>query len=131
MNTLLNEHSTPVIARILIALVFLYAGWGKLTGFDGTVGYIAGAGLPFPEVLAIVAMIIEIGGGILLVLGHKVREAAIALAIFTIIASVAFHPFWSDSSQTILFIKNAAIVGGLLLIARGGMHCLVCKTCPA
>jgi len=131
MNTLLNERSAPIIARILIALVFLYAGWGKITGFDGTVGYIASAGLPFPEVLAIVAIIIEIGGGILLILGHKVREAAIALVIFTVIASVAFHPFWSDPSQTMMFLKNAAIVGGLLLAARGGMHCLVCKTCPA
>ena len=130
MHTFLHEQWVPIIARILIAFVFLYAGWGKLTGFDGTVGYIADAGLPFPEVLTVIAIIIEIGGGILLILGHKVREAALALVIFTAIASIAFHPFWSDLSQTVMFLKNVAIVGGLLLAARGGTHCFVCKTCP-
>ena len=89
MNAL-NRYG-PLAGRILIALIFIIAGFGKITGFEGTVGYIASKGLPLPQLAAIVAIIIELGGGIMLVLGWKTRWAAAAILLFTGVAAVIFH----------------------------------------
>lgn len=123
MNAL-NRYG-PLLGRILIALIFVFAGFGKITGFEGTVGYIASKGLPLPQLAAIGAIIVELGGGIMLVLGLKTRWAAAALFLFTGLAALIFHNFWAASpdqaqNQMIHFMKNIAIMGGLLFVVIHG-----------
>jgi putative oxidoreductase len=123
MNAL--NHYGPLAGRILIALIFIFAGFGKVTGFEGTVGYIASKGLPLPQLAAIGAIIIELGGGIMLVLGWKTRWAAAALLIFTALAALFFHNFWSvppdqAQNQMIHFMKNLAMMGGMLFVVIHG-----------
>lgn len=123
MNAL-NRYG-PLAGRILIALIFVFAGLGKISGFDGTVGYIASKGLPLPQLAAIGAIIVELGGGIMLVLGWKTRWAAAAILIFTALAALFFHDFWAvppdqAQGQMIHFMKNMAIMGGLLFVVIHG-----------
>lgn len=115
----------PLVARILIALIFIASGAGKITGFEGTVGYIASKGLPFPSLAAIAAIIVELGGGILLVLGYKARWAAFFMFGFSLAAAFIFHNFWAvpaaeAQNQMIHFMKNISMAGGLLLIVTHG-----------
>lgn len=119
MNTL--QRIGPLAGRILIALIFLLAGFGKVTGFEGTVGYIASKGLPFPQLAAAVAILVELGGGILLIVGWRARWAAAALFFFTAMTAVFFHNFWAlpaDQVQNnmIHFMKNLSMMGGLLYV---------------
>lgn len=120
------------LARALLGLVFLVAGWGKLIGFDGTVTYIASAGLPIPEVLAVLTIIVEFVGAALLIVGFHARVAAFGLAIFTALATLAYHMNISDPLQQIMFLKNLAIIGGLLMIKvyGPGPIALSYKACP-
>ena len=123
MNAL-NQYG-PLAGRILIAAIFVFAGLGKVTGFEGTVGYIASKGLPLPQLAAIGAILVELGGGIMLVLGWKTRWAAAALFLFTGLAALFFHNFWALSpdqaqNQMIHFMKNMAIMGGLLFVVVHG-----------
>lgn len=127
MNAL-NQYG-PLAGRILIALIFVFAGFGKITGFEGTVGYIASKGMPLPQLAAIGAIIIELGGGIMLVLGWKTRLAAMALFLFTGLAALIFHNFWAAApdqaqNQMIHFMKNMAIMGGILFVMVHGAGAL-------
>ena len=111
--------------RLLLAYLFIPAGFAKLMGFAGTVGYISSVGLPLPSVAAAVAIVVELGAGIALLLGYKTRVAAIVLAAFTLVASFFFHAFWAAPEAmkmvaTLLFNKNIAVVGGLLALAAFG-----------
>ena len=114
-----------LVGRVLIAYLFIPAGWGKLMGFAGTVGYINSVGLPLPEVSAAAALVVEIGCGLAVLLGFKTRIAALVLAAFTAAASVFFHAYWAvpEAQQMVtklLFNKNVAVVGGLLVLAAFG-----------
>jgi putative oxidoreductase len=118
MNT--NRDIAALVARILLSLMFIYSGFGKITGFEGTVGYIASKGLPLPQLMAIVAILCELGGGVLLLIGYKARWAALALAIFTLAAAILFHNYWAveaaqKMAQQINFWKNISITGGMLV----------------
>ncbi len=115
----------PLIGRILIASIFLLSGYGKVTGFEGTVDYIASKSLPMPEVAAIGAIIVEICGGLMLVFGWRTRLAATALFIFTGLAALFFHNFWAvpadqAQNQMIHFMKNITMMGGLLYVMVHG-----------
>lgn len=115
--------------RILLALMFIPAGFGKLTNIGGTAGYIASGGLPFPSVLAVLVGALELFGGLALVIGFKVRWVGLAMALFTLVASMVFHPFWSvpEAQQMVtklLFMKNISVVGGMLLISALGAGAL-------
>lgn len=119
----------PLAGRILIALIFLLSGFSKITGFDGTVGYIASKGLPLPQLGAIGAIIVELGAGIMLVLGWKVRWAAAALLLYTAVAAIIFHDFWAmppdqAQNQMIHFMKNISMLGGLLYVVIHGSGAL-------
>ncbi|MGQ2994328.1 DoxX family protein [Variovorax sp.] len=119
------QDTLALIGRILIAYLFIPAGIGKLMGFGGTVGYITSAGLPLPEVAAAVAIVIELGLGIALLLGFKTRWTAIVMAIFTVVTALFFHKYWAvpdamKMMQQINFNKNMAIAGGLLAFAAFG-----------
>lgn len=121
-----NGQNTAALAgRLLLAALFLPAGIGKLTGFQGTVGYITSVGLPLPTIAAAFALVLEIAGGIALIAGAGTRIAALALAFFTLVASFFFHAYWSAPAdqqfvQQLLFFKNIAVAGGLLTLAAWG-----------
>ncbi|MDY7539357.1 DoxX family protein [Undibacterium sp. 5I1] len=119
----------PLVGRILIALIFVASGAGKIAGFDGTVGYIASKGLPLPQLAAIAAIIVELGGGLAVILGWKARWAAAAMLIFTASAAVIFHNFWGvpadqAQNQMIHFMKNISMMGGLLFVIIHGSGAL-------
>ena len=122
----MNTQGIPVvIARILLALMFVLAGFGKLTGLEGTAGYIASKGLPLPMVLAVATGVLELVAGVLLIVGWQARWAALALAAFTVLASLLFHNFWAmpkdqQFMQQLMFMKNLAITGGLLFVFAFG-----------
>jgi len=112
------QRYAPLLGRILLSVMFVLSGYSKIGGFDATVGYVASKGLPLPQLLTIGAIIIELGGGILLILGWKARWAAAALLIFTALAAFWFHNFWAmpadqAQNQMIHFMKNLTIIGGL------------------
>lgn len=123
LNSLHNPFT--LVGRMLIAALFLPAGVSKIAGFAGTVGYIASKGVPLPEAAAIIAIIVEVGGGLALILGVKTRWAALALALFTLIATFMFHNYWTlpadqQMVQQLMFMKNIAVIGGLLTLAAWG-----------
>lgn len=123
LNALQNPLS--LVGRLLLALLFLPAGISKIGGFAGTAGYIASKGLPMPSVAAALALVIEIVGGLALIVGFGTRWAALALALFTLVASVFFHNYWGvpaeqQMMQQLLFFKNVAVIGGLLTLAAWG-----------
>lgn len=118
-------NAGALVGRLLMAYLFLPAGLAKLTGFQGTVAYITSAGLPIPAVAAVIALVVEILGGLALILGAGTRLAALVLAFFTLAASVSFHAYWAVPAdaqmvQQLLFNKNIAVVGGLLVLAAFG-----------
>jgi putative oxidoreductase len=120
MNNALN-----LIGRLLIAALFLPAGLAKLSGFEGAVGYITSVGLPLPAVAAAAALTVEILGSVALILGFQTRVAAVVLGVFTMVASFFFHAFWAAAPeqafvQQLLFFKNIAVIGGLLVLASSG-----------
>ena len=111
----------PLVGRVLLALIFIIAGFGKITGFEGTVGYMQAYNVPMTQVLAVLAIIVELGGGLMIAVGWKARWAAAAIFIFVLIASFIFHAFWAVPAdqaqlQNIMFMKNLAIMGGLLYV---------------
>ena len=119
------QDPLSLAGRLLFALLFLPAGISKLTGFAGTVGYITSVGLPAPTLAAAFALSLEIIGGLALVLGAGTRVAALALALFTLVASFFFHNYWAVPEaqafvQQLMFYKNIAVVGGLLSVAAWG-----------
>ncbi len=113
------------IGRVLFVLLFLPAGIGKITGFAGTVGYINSVGLPAPELATVVALLVEILGSLCLLAGYQTRIASIVLAVFTLVATFFFHNYWAAPADQafvaqLLFFKNIAVVGGLLILAAQG-----------
>jgi len=111
----------PAAGRLLIAAIFVFSGIAKLTGLQGTAGYIASQGLPAAYLLAVVSMIVELGGGLLLIAGFMTRWAAAALLLFTLAAALIFHNFWAapaDQVQNTMihFMKNISMAGGLLYV---------------
>lgn len=120
MNNALN-----LIGRILLVALFLPAGLSKLSGFEGTVGYIGSVGFPFASVAAGAAIAVEILGSVALIVGFQTRIAAAVLAMFTVVASVFFHAFWAAAPeqafvQQLLFFKNIGVIGGLLVLVSSG-----------
>lgn len=123
----MNALQTPfaLLARLLMAALFLPAGISKIGGFAGTAGYIGSVGLPLPEVGAALAIAIEVIAPILLIIGFYTRQAALVLAVFTLAATVLFHNYWAMPAeqqfmQSLMFFKNIGVVGGLLAIAAFG-----------
>lgn len=120
----LNRYG-PLIGRLLIAVIFVLSGFNKIGGFEGTVGYIASKGLPLSQLGAILAIVVELGGGILLIVGWKTRWVAAVMMIFTVVAAVIFHNYWAAppemaQNQMIHFLKNISMAGGLLYVVVFG-----------
>ena len=120
-----NADLVALFGRILLALIFVVSGIGKITGFAGTAAYMASKGLPMVQVLLPLAIAAELGGGLLLALGWKTRWAALALFLFLIPTTLIFHQFWGiepklAQMQQIHFLKNVAIMGGMLMVIFSG-----------
>jgi putative oxidoreductase len=120
-----SQDALALIGRILIAALFIPAGFGKIGGFAGVVGYISAVGLPLPQLGAAIAIIVELGLGLLLLVGYKTRIVSIVLAVFPVATAVLFHNYWgmpADKAYVnqLMFFKNIAIAGGLLAIAAFG-----------
>lgn len=114
-----------LIGRIALAAIFLTSGLRKIPNFEGTAKYIASVGLPLPELGAAIAIVVEVVGGIALIIGYQARWAALALAIFTLATAVFFHNYWAMPAdkqfvQSLMFWKNIAITGGMLVAAAFG-----------
>jgi putative oxidoreductase len=110
----------PLVGRILIGLPFLVSGLGKLAAFGSTTAYISSVGLPLAPLGWAIAVAFEFGGGLLLILGFRVREVASGLALFTLATAIFFHHDFADRNQMIHFFKNIMIIGGFLQIAHFG-----------
>ncbi|MGH8532462.1 MAG: DoxX family protein [Gammaproteobacteria bacterium] len=114
-----------LVGRVLLALIFIGSGFSKITGFADTAASMAAKGIPMVEVLLTIAILIELGGGLLLALGYKARWAALAIFLFLIPATLIFHAFWAVEPeqvkmQLIQFQKNLAIMGGMLYVVFNG-----------
>jgi len=114
-----------LLGRMLLALLFVISGFGKIPGFQGTVGHIAGKGLPLPEVLAALAVLVELGGGIAIALGWKTRWVAAAMILFLLVITPIFHNFWAAPPDQVInqqtnFMKNVSILGGFLILFAFG-----------
>jgi len=119
------QDALALLGRILLAALFVPAGFGKISGFEGTVGYIGSVDLPLPALGAIAAIVVELGLGLLLLVGFKTRISAIVLAVFTVAAAVFFHNYWALPVEKafvnqLMFWKNIGIAGGLLAFAAFG-----------
>jgi len=112
------EKAATLIGRILLGHIFLLAGINKIGGYAATAGWMEAMGVP--GVLLPLVIALEIGAGLALILGFQARIAAVALAGFSIVSAAIFHADFSDQMQSIMFMKNFAIAGGLLYVAALG-----------
>ena len=124
---MLNNLQNPLalVGRIMLALIFVTSGFGKIAGFAGTVGYIASKGLPMASVVAVLTILVELGGGLAVAFGFFTRWAALALAVFAVLAGVIFHNYWAVPAEQVMnvqihFWKNISIAGGFLVLAAFG-----------
>lgn len=124
MNTS-AQNGAALAGRVLLALIFVISGFGKITGFAGTAGYMASKGMPMPEVLLVGAILVELAGGLMIAAGWKARWAAAAIFAFIIPTTLVFHnPMGlagqEAQNQMIQLLKNLSIMGGMLLVVAFG-----------
>lgn len=116
-----NNGILVLIGRILLSILFIPAGYGKLTAISGTAGYFASKGLPLPEVTAVIVGLVELLGGLAVLVGFQTRYAAILLGLFTLGAAYVGH---FDPFESTQFFKNLAITGGFFILAAHGAGAL-------
>jgi len=119
------QDTLALIGRVLIAWLFIPSGYAKIAGFDGVAASIAAKGLPLPEVCAVIAIAVELGLGLLLLVGWRARWAALGMAIFLAVITPIYHNYWAapeaqQRAQKQNFNKNIAVLGGLLVITAYG-----------
>ena len=112
-----TDATVALIARILMAYIFLVAGWGKLTAYSATVGYMESMGVP--GAMLPLTIFVEFGGGLALLFGFQARFAAFGLAVFSIITAFIFHGA-TDQASAINFMKNLSMAGGLFFLMLHG-----------
>jgi len=110
----------PLVGRLLLAAIFLVSAFGKLAAPGPTQAYIASVGLPLPVLSYVAAVVIELGGGLMLLIGYRTRLAATLLAAFSVISALIFHHALGDQNQLFHFLKNLAMAGGLLQVIAFG-----------
>jgi putative oxidoreductase len=119
-----GQDFAALAGRILLALIFLWSGVDKTVHFSGALGYVASAGLPFPDVLLALSIVVELGGGLALILGWKARWAAVLIFLYLIPVTAVFHnPGGAGAhaqEQLIHMMKNLSIMGGMLMLAAFG-----------
>jgi len=110
--------SLTLLGRIGLALIFIVAGWGKISGYEGTQQYMQAMGVP--GALLPLVILLELGGGLAIATGFLTRWVAIALAVFSVVTAFIFHGNFGDAAQATSFWKNVAMAGGFLLLAAQG-----------
>lgn len=119
MNQSIANAGTQLFGRVLMSSIFIMAGINKISGYAGTQGYMESVGVP--GALLPLVILLEIGGGLAILFGWQTRIAAFLLAGFTMLSAVIFHANFGDQMQSILFMKNMAMAGGLLFLVAGGI----------
>lgn len=122
MSTVSASQNSIVIliSRVFLAILFILAGWSKLTGLEGTAQYFGAIGLPMPSVTAVLVGLVEFVGGLAILIGFQTRIAAVVVALFTIGATLVAHMDFAEGMNALMAQKNLAIAGGLLLLAVTG-----------
>ncbi len=124
VTTSTGGAAVVAIGRLLLSLMFIYAGFGKLTDIAGTAGWFGSIGLPAPTVTAVLVGLLEFVGGLAILVGYQTRIAALAIAAFTIGATLIAHTNLADQVQQLFFLKNVSVTGGLLVLAAFGAGAL-------
>ncbi len=120
------QNVAALIGRILLVILFVKSGWGKIPGFEGTAAYMASKGLPMAQVLLVASIFIELAGAAMIAIGFKARWGAAAVFLWMIPVTLVFHAFWAipdakeAGMQQIHFLKNLAIMGGLAMVYAFG-----------
>jgi putative oxidoreductase len=112
------EDVGVLIARILMPILFITAGWGKITGYAGTQQYMEAMGVP--GALLPLTILLEFGGGLAILFGFLTRTTALITALFTVLTAFLFHSNFAEGVNSIMFMKNFTIAGGYLLLAVFG-----------
>jgi putative oxidoreductase len=115
-----SASAAILVGRILLSIMFILAGFSKLTAISATAGWFGSIGLPAPTVTAVVVGLVELVGGLAIVVGYQTRIAAIVIALFTVGATLIAHLDFADMTQQLFFMKNLSITGGLLILAAVG-----------
>ena len=121
----ITKQYGPLLGRMLLSLIFIISGYHKIGAFDQTAAYMAAKGLPMVEILTALTILIELGGGLMILLGWKARWGALAIFLFLIPVTLIFHDFWAAAPDQMQqqfnnFMKNIAIMGGMLYIMAYG-----------
>lgn len=111
---------SEVLARLLLAAIFILAAVGKLSAPQETLQHMQSYGVP--EFFYLPTILLELLGGTLLLIGLATRPVALGLAVFSVISGFVFHADVADQTQAVMFLKNLAIAGGLLVLAKHGAH---------
>jgi putative oxidoreductase len=114
------NDAAAFLGRLLLSVIFVLSGFQKLAGFSGTVAFMGSEGLAFPLLAAIVAVLVECVGGILLIVGYHTRLTGIVLALWCIATALVAHRNFADPDQMVHFLKNVAMAGGFLQLAAFG-----------
>src|SRR5580704_4243647 len=115
-----SENAAALIGRILMCLLFLVGGWGKLLGAAATQAMFAKQGLPMVEAAWVLAVVVELGGGLAILFGLFARPVGLILAIWCVVTALIAHTNFADRIQEIQFFKNMGMTGGFLYIAAFG-----------
>lgn len=118
LNSPALSDTAKLVGRVLLVLMFVLSGYSKIGGYAGTQQYMASAGVP--GVLLPLVIAVELLGGLMVVVGWKTRYAALALAAFTLAATLLFHTNWAQPMQQMIFMKNISVVGGFLVLFAAG-----------
>jgi putative oxidoreductase len=119
-NSATSNAVVVLVGRALLALLFIFAGFGKLSDIGGTAGWFGSIGLPLPTLSTYLVGSLEFIGGLAILIGFQTRLFAIAIAVFTVAASLIAHTNFADQIQLLMFLKNISITGGLLVLASFG-----------
>jgi putative oxidoreductase len=120
-----TRNIAALAGRIMLALMFVLAGFGKIEGFADTAVLMTGVGLPLVNVLLVLTILVELGGGAAIMVGWKTRPIALVVFLFTGMATLVFHAFWAAPPdqvmlQQLMFMKNVSVMGGLLMLFAFG-----------
>lgn len=115
-----STSAAILVGRIFLSIMFILAGFSKLTAIAGTAGWFESLGIPAPTLAAVASGVVELVGGLAILVGFKTRIAALVLAIFTVAATLIAHTNLADQVQQLFFMKNLAVTGGFLVLAAAG-----------
>ena len=116
----MNKDLVMLVGRVMLATIFVVAGYNKLLHFPAVAAAMANKGLAMPNTLLILSIIIELGAGTMLLVGMLARSTAFIIFLFIMPVTYVYHPFWSVPAELNNFLKNMAIMGGLLYVALHG-----------